>query len=628
MRGRYGIKRGVMMRLFISSAEEDANVVAEITGRLGQPGVEICSRKCEDAAHRHSGSDVEDLIAQADAFLAVVSADFVSSAPCRREQVLALHQEGLRTSTGQQRFIHVLRIRPTRYDSVGDLRGRPWVELTAERGWDAAIDELRTTLPPAVGTSATPAALRRRRAPRFHNRENELDRVLDGLTSPGGQRFWLVIAPPQLGKSWFLDRISTDINERQPGKWRVKLVDLRDKSPEVRDSPEALLGMLFGRDDQVGTDQDSLRGLATGLVDEGKFHLCLLDSAELLSEQSAETLRKCLSDVHERVKSAAYKDVELCLIVASRQDARWLGVKPRPRLRTLRLTEFTWEIVATALQEMASRLRHSFSAAEVEAHARSIHQQCEGLPALLHEYLDWVQVQRFIELHRLEHNRLFVEITVPYIEKRLLSRDSLFRLVAQPTAEQRDSMLRTLFLLAPYRLLSQAHVSEHAGPGGALEPFVAQGWTVEKLWRALGQTDLLIRPQRETWEAIPPPIRRLLCRYWHRSDDSLAFAHYKAGQFTHRWGSGQPGTEKAVALVECIWHRTLVLKLSREVNAAGKLIEFAGQLSGELSGSDGLTQEELRARAAHALDDDEELAEAAADIDVTLDQLNNAVRMP
>ena len=65
---------------------------------------------------------------------------------------------------------------------------------------------------PESGGEETPLAYDAQSGePVFLNREQELENVLRGLTNASGPHFWLVVGPPQLGKTWFLDRIGKDL---------------------------------------------------------------------------------------------------------------------------------------------------------------------------------------------------------------------------------------------------------------------------------------------------------------------------------------------------------------------------------------------------------------------------------
>ena len=464
--------------------------------------------------------------------------------------------------------------------------------------------------------------------PGFRNREGELDQVLAGLTREDGQHFWLVIAPPQLGKSWFLDRVSKDVQADDPDRWTVKLVDVREQPPDVRANAETLLGMMFGSAQPITTDPDNLRKLAINVIEAKKYHLCLLDSAELLDKKVARTLRTCLSQVNGYIEEARNKDVRLALLVASRRE-EWLGVTPKPRLKLLPLTKFKVEVMTDALQEMSLSMSRNFSSAELQQYAELIHHLSEGLPALLYRYLDWIHKEQWTGLGRLSEKTQFDELTKPYIEQELVSANSLLGSGPTPAADQLQVLEQALRVLVPYRIFTTAHLRHYAEPDGPLHPVLQTlGWSVEDLWATVSSTDLLYRPLREPWQAIYPPIRQLLCRYWYSSDDRLAQAHLAARGFVRSWVNGEMGSDQSVVLVECLWHESQVLKLSRAANAAETFTGLARELSRNLVKAVAYTEDNLRKYALDLMEDDEELLEAMAAIGVSFDHLRGAVLKP
>ena len=88
--------------------------------------------------------------------------------------------------------------------------------------------------------------------------------MLRGLTNASGPHFWLVIAPPQLGKTWFLDRLSAEIAEAKvgPSEWVARRVDLRDQSSDVRNDAVALLARLFAHRSAITIESNALRNIA------------------------------------------------------------------------------------------------------------------------------------------------------------------------------------------------------------------------------------------------------------------------------------------------------------------------------------------------------------------------------
>jgi hypothetical protein len=615
------------VQLFVSFADEDVAVAGDIIRRLSEHGIEVISRQASSDEDAET-DDIADVIGRADAFLAIMTPSFLASPFCRREREVALHRDRRRVTAGEAPFIYVLQARATRYHMAGPLRAKPWFDMTSTDSptllqWVAEL----ARLPSASSAGTSPGGAARRVPPRFHNREQELEKVLDGLADEVGERFWLVTAPPKLGKTWFLDRIASDLQRRQLGSWAMRVVDVREQPEDIRSSVDDLLGMLLGFDHPVAVDQDGLAWLARRLMEEGKLHLCLLDSAELLKKETAQELRDCLSKLSERLEKARRKDVSLCLIVASRREGGWLGVG-RPRMRQLTLSEFKPQVVFDVMWEMSRQMKHNFGTADLQSHAEVVHQRSEGLPALLYRYICWIHDERWIDLDRLQENRLFRQLAQPYIDDELLAPDSLFGPVDDsPTDAQCRGLANVLRALVPYRLLTQAHVRQRAGTAGAVQSVLdSLGWPVEKLWEAIRNTDLLSAPQHNAWEEISPPIRRLLCRYWYPSEETLAYAHDVAGQFVRSWGSAQPeGPDQTLVLIESLWHELQLLKLKRAENARERLTGLAQMLSAGLVRARWWEPDDLRKRAEDMIRMDEELVSAADAIGVSLDNLVEAV---
>lgn len=614
------------MLLFVSFAADDSEVAREIAEWLSrQPDTRICSRRGTGVDDPGVTGGTERKIAQADAFVAVMSPSYMASASGRRERVLALHREPADADGRPPVFLQVIEVRPTQFPTAGAFSPTHWVTMTAGGDKNTTFRELHTRLTALVAAASRRPAGPQHEPPSFYNREAELEEVLDELTSPTGSHFWRLIAAPQLGKSWFLDRIDIGLEDRKAHRWTVKLVDVREKPPEVRDDAGALLGMLLGAEGSVATDQNGLEQLALTVVESGEPHFCLLDSAELLNEETGDKLRDCLSQIREQVELAGRKGVWLALIVASRGEG-WDGSTYAPRLKFRGLSEFTPEIVAKVLSEMRERMGFTaLSADELQRYSEYLHKLSEGLPALLYRYLDWIYGRRWVGLGRLLEERQFDLLTLPYIEE-LLSPGSLFGPGAALTDEMRLAAREALRLLVPYRLYTRAHLSQHLDPGGDLHHLAeAMGWDARKLVGALASTDLNTRPQEELWEVIYAPVRRLLCRYWYPSDESLADAHSAAGQFIRTRSGAVTGDDRAAYFVECLWHKSQLLILNRAANAAEELRTFTGELSTALLDSSSYESEELRGYAVKRMRKDEELPKAARLIGVPYEELTSIV---
>jgi TIR domain len=652
--------------LFLSYAEEDGETAREIVQRLNDHGLEVWSWQDPRRRGRQFIQEIENAIRSAEAFLALLSPNFLSSNWCRRERDVALRREhDLQQEHPDRVFIHVLKIISTADSDTGFLGGYDWADLTNPANRDTVLLDLAHRLRPAgltatvsaraadpgepsplsagaaaaglggaspastgsgaAGSGAAGSSLAERP---FRNREEEVEKVLRGLGNSSGTHFWLVIAPPQLGKTWFLQRLVDDPALSGPEGWSMSRVDLDAVAPGMLRDPAALLAALFGLTSPVTTGQEALRGIARQVVRGGRPHLCLLDSAELLDSQTAAALRSCLSQIWRHVQDARRPGVRLGLVVASRRDDEWRGVTPAPRLSILPLTEFKVHTVQQALEDLAAETNARFSSAELKRYAEQVHRLTEGLPALLVECLRWIHAEEWLEMDRLETQALFEQLTEPYIRQGLLARDSLFP-GGQGKAAEPLPLEHAYRLLAPYRLFTLSHLRHHLDSDPAFTTALrSQRGFMADLWKAISGTALLLRPLNEPWQAIHPTIRRLLYRHFYTSDDRRAGAHSEARKFVEVWAEQQVGKEQVIGLVECLWHEATTLSLLKPAEMERRLIDSARTLSLALESSSAYTLEELRDYAAERLRNDEELEEVVSIADGLFARLTEIIITP
>jgi TIR domain len=638
--------------LFLSYAEEDVETALKIADWLVSQDFEVYHWR---DPNRRGGRFIRQIgaaIKSADAFLALLSPSFLNSSWCGREVDLAIQREqDLQTSDPDVAFIHVLQIIATPNSDAGFLRSYDWVDLTDAEKKDGALGELARRLGSArENKEVAPGELAIRIAPRkepglaaskmtspslvspsFRNRQDELDKVLRGLTIASGPHFWLVIAPPLLGKTWFLRRVSDDPALSGSAGWVTRLVDLRAQPPDVRSDAAALLARLFGLTAPATIGRETLRSIAREISRNGKPHLCLLDSADLLDKQTAATLRSCLSQIYRLVQDAGKTGVRLALIVASRREDEWRGVTPDPRLSPLPLTEFKADVVQQALHDLAVETQRTFSptSTEFRKNAALVHRLTEGLPALLVLCLQWIQAEEWLGMERLESQELFEELTDPYIREGLLTRDSLLPESQGQADEPLHALEQAYRILAPYRLFTQSHLRHHFESDLAFSTaLTGQRWSMADLWRAISGTALLSRPLNEPWQEIHPAIRRLLHRHYYKSNEQRAEAHSEARKFVEIWADKQAGKEQVIGLVECLWHEATVLRLRNRAEMEQRLSESARTLSKALAASSAYTLDELRDYASERMRNDEELEEAVSNVDGLFARLINIVVTP
>ena len=77
-----------------------------------------------------------------------------------------------------------------------------------------------------------------------------MERIIRGLTNASGPHFWLVIGPPQLEKTWFMDHLAAKLLA-EPVEWATRRIDIRVYPEEERSNAALLLMDLSGLDRPV-----------------------------------------------------------------------------------------------------------------------------------------------------------------------------------------------------------------------------------------------------------------------------------------------------------------------------------------------------------------------------------------
>jgi hypothetical protein len=636
-------------RIFLSCAEEDEGIGGEIETHLRTAKFEVFYWK---QPRQRGGLFVEQIVGAinaADIFLVVLSPSYRKSYWCDHECTLAFQREArIREFYPDATMIHVVRVAAMTPEEAGFLSAYDWVDMTApEKKPQAFADllELRSVLQ-LVSSTSGPDPVRLPALPTipvpeqqvepmastpgtevaFRNRDDELIRVLNGLTNMAGDHFWRVVAPPQLGKTWLLEHIGGHRTLAVPVRWVVRRVDLRSQHGDVPDAA-TLLGLLFDHQLTNGTSLD-LMGIAQKIGASKSPHLCLLDSAELLPEETADTLRGYLSKICIHLEEIGYSNHHLAFIVASRRDDGWKGVIPL-RLSSMQLTEFKINVVQHALHDLASEMERNFSQGRLKQNAKLVHSVTEGLPALLVKCLQWIRREEWARPERLADAERFQELVVPYVERELLTSVSLLPHGHREMQKARSTLIQVYRVLAPYRLFTRSHLRHHLDTNQDFSEAVGSvSWTMPDLWQAIDDTALLRRGRNEPWQEIHPAIRRLLFRYFYRSDEERAAAHDQAQRFVRTWSDQQVGRDQVVGLVECLWHEASALALRHSPGMEQRLPNLTRKLSTDLQASAAFTLEELRAYAADRVAGDAELEEVVGNGDGLLRRLMSIVLDP
>jgi TIR domain len=622
--------------LFLSYADADSEIAREIAERLSKEDISVYSPQ-DRADHGGLATAEPDLaIQQADAFVALLSPDFLTSTSCRMERDLALSREYRGRANGMAGdFVQVLKIREMAHLHAPALQSRIWFDLTAEGAWDRVLNDLASKfdssdaqpladpLPPG-GNGGQP----RTPSPRFRNREKDVDDIYTGITSEDGQHFWVVIAPPKLGKSWLLDHIADKVYRSWHHHWTVRLVDARELDADIVDDADAIVRLMFGLSPEAGTGWPVASTITASMRRDNRSFLCLLDSAELLEDSTVRALRQQLHEIDLRLSEGGGAGPQLAVVAASRRESEWTGVSPKPRLQVRRLTEFRVEVIQESLQHLARDMDARHVRAELPRIAQRVHALSEGLPALLAGCLQWIREHEWNDLERLEDTATFEEIARPYIEKDLLSANSLSARGTVPNDDERAAIQDALLMLSPYRFLTMSHLSRHLGAGTLQHQLNRLNWGVTDLWNALSGADLLYLPLAQPWHEVYAPIRRLLCRHAYPAVADRAQAHRDAGVFMRSFMVGLYGSDQCRALVECLWQEARARSLTRSADLEEALVRLAGELSRCVVPVRGIEVDALRDLAGRFVNSDQELADAVEGIRGLLDGLVEAVRQP
>jgi hypothetical protein len=611
--------------LFVSYAPEDGDRAAWVAQTLaahfpGQVSAPILAGQLSGI------DDLEAQISGAEGFLMLLSPDFLASPRCRRERALALlHEQQLRQDHPGAQFVHVARIRPTEMVPAGLPAEAEWLDLTSPAGDDQALRDLavrlRETAGSAVGAQAGSGAVR------FQNREQELARVRQKIANVAGPHFWLVIGPPQLGKSWFLDQLGDRNSPPGPGEWTIRLADVQAVAPQRRGEIGSLLRLLLDQQMPGDPGEATWRAIAQRIVRSGHYHLWLIDSAELLTDTAGAALRQAVSAIHNLVSSVGIEEVRLAVVVASRRDKEWRGQLPSPRPEVLQLTGFPREVVRTAMLDLAREMGRAEQG--VREIADRVHQLSEGLPALLGRSMAWIRHRRWFEAEMLKAEPFFTELTKPYVDELLTPESLLLGEHDADTAGAAVTVLgEALRVLAPYRLFTQAHLRHHREADPTLATVIAQaGWDLGRLWQATSDLALLTRPMVEPWKQIQPQVRRLLFRHYYATKRQRWDAHLRARSYTRSRFDQVNGKEQAIAMVEYLWHEAARLRLEDAPHYGEQLVDAARDLSVRLRESGMLQPEELRDFGVVRLSQDEEFQETVADQAIS-DEITEAIIAP
>lgn len=398
--------------------------------------------------------------------------------------------------------------------------------------------------------------------PSFQNRKDELDNLLDSLKITGGDRFFLLISGPQMGKTWLLGELEQRLN-RTNIPWMTVYKNLKTIDFSSDKTALELLVSYFNEMNNniifAGRERNQVvHDICLFLLKQDIPFLLLLDQAELLDESVAKELRQLLVDIRKELEKSGKSNVDLAFIAASCLEIKsWKGVRPSPSFHIFVLSHFKKKVIEDALYEMANIDDRKKMKPDWYANmALSLDSATEGLPALLMKYMEYIRGEEYLispdDLNKFE---IFERIAFPYIDT-LLSSISL----GPASPERGDEEIKKMFLkkvllkLSPYRWISESHLERILDDDPEIRMFFDEiSWDIRDLWYILSQT-YLIRPSETIWHEMYPGIRRLLFRYYERNLDAQKNAHEQAYVFLGEWWQEVHGTDRGLYVIENLWH--------------------------------------------------------------------------
>lgn len=546
-----------MTKVFLSYAEEDSEIARRLVEVLEARGLQVFWYQDERVQGQAFIELLELEIAAADLFIALMSPEWLISFWCRQERQLALS----RASELQRQFIYVYQVAATPLAGAGFYRNLAWIDLLSpvddEKLRTAAAVvadlELPRSAPDAPGGPGS----------KFHNRSDEITKVVTKLATRGGEDFWLVLAPPRMGKTWFLQQVAQRFREECKElvpEAVTRGVDLRGYAAEFRSDWLLLLCTLLNVDPPgSGT---LLPADETRIVAEVSRRSCpqlyLVDSAELMTAECVQGFRAALTSIYFRLRKTGNAKARLSVIVASRQQQHWQGyglTGKAKQFTSLPLTEFGVGVVKQAVHEMD----REFTQDQLEEWAEALHKLSEGLPALLVASLTWANDTEFAGIEQCVLEETFTAVARRYISDDLLAGPSLLPWDDTKRNDRKKVLEMALRAITPYRLFTESHLKFHLDDEDSARALNAAGWSIDDLWDALCRTALLDPASKEIWQVLSPPIRRLLYRYYYPDPEERLQAHAMARDFYNAWADQVDNQGQCTALVESLWHEATKL---------------------------------------------------------------------
>lgn len=515
-------------KVFLSYASQDGGVARTLAALLRRHGFEVFWY--EETNLGDFVSALADGLAKADRFIVLLSRHYQRSDWCMAEWNTAF-----RLSTKSPTNRPVITV-----CEIGDFEEpvQAFLDNYARLDLRAPVEAKLPALLSSFGVGPIPVD-----GGRFRNREEEITELLDALGLTSGQDLWVVTAPPRMGKSWFLREAEKRLVTKGWGETR--LLDLA-RHPGLWSAPAAVVVELLAVDLEPDGDFLSAHDIETVVHELGErnnHQLYLLDSVDRLDRKTAAEVRRLLTEVYARILERRAPK-RFSMIIGTRRPDVWrgLGRGTQSRFRTLHLSEFKLYVIEAAVREGLSRADEN----HVRETAALLQRESDGLPALLVAQLGWA--------HHAAKPEAFETVTARYVRRDLLTHNVLFPSGVRNAPAAKKAVNHALKVLSPYRLITLSHLKFHFDDDAALqEKVTAVGWNMRDLWTALNSTSLL-DPRMGLWRVINPPIRRVLYRYYCRTDAERIAAQEEAKRCYQRWTVNEAGSEQVVMMAECLWH--------------------------------------------------------------------------
>lgn len=538
-----------MPDIFISYAEEDSGIARKVAEHLKKKGFNPYYYEDPKIEGNNIIENIEKALKKSKIFLFVLSPDYLSSKWCKAEFEVAFLMQLEASTKGEEYEIHPLKVKEVETGNLVFERRYVQTDLTKgsfDEKFNQFIDNKLVEKRTVEGKTKSPRGW----LP-FQNRESELHKLETNLDNLAGSHFYLVVAPPQMGKSWLLLQLSRKLIDPKLN-WIVQYFDLQTDHEARSNIKKILVGLNFQVDELKSNDNEELcLAAAKQIKDSGKYWLLLLDSVEHISDQTAKQFRTFLGGLSRRLEPVSSR---IAVVAASRTELLpFKGHIPKPNFEILELTPFSQNVIVSATRATNKDTGALLNYQDISDRLLKL---TEGLPELITRYLDWMRIKTgfaFIP-EDLEKDTLYKDIVVAYIEEALLSARVLLPYIPSSNVQEelRQAWARFVVKASSFRIITRSHIrfmtSEEIMKNMSSLPQMSPD-----LLDAVGKLHLVI-PTQTMWYQIAPPIRRLLFHYNYRTNTEKLQVHKQNELLYKGWKNKLSGTDALRFTIEKLWH--------------------------------------------------------------------------